>query len=74
MAIFSIIDGLIFILFNRENFEQAPLNIQIWVGLRMHNIMIRKCYILGLVALKTNFKIVLSNVVLIVMRPPKTQS
>ena len=61
MAIFSIIDGLIFIFFNRENFEQAPLNIQIWVGLRMHNIMIRKCYILGLVALRTNFKIVLSK-------------
>ena len=51
MAIFSVIDGLIFIIFfNRENFEQAALNIQIWVGV-LHNIKIQKCYFLGLVAL-----------------------
>ena len=50
MAIFSVIDGLIFFFFNRENFEQAALNIQIWVGV-MHNIKIHKCYFLGLVAL-----------------------
>ena len=50
MAIFSVIDGLIFItFFNRENFEQAALNIQIWVGV-MHNIKIQKCYFLGLAA------------------------
>ena len=49
-TILSIIDGLIFIVFNRENFEQAALNIQIWVGL-LHNIMTQKCYFLGLVAL-----------------------
>ena len=36
--------------FNRENFEQAALNIQIWVGL-LHTIMIHKCCFLGLVAL-----------------------
>ena len=48
MAIFSVIDRLIF--FNRENFEQAALNIQIWVGV-LHNINIQKCYFLGLVAL-----------------------
>ena len=48
MAIFSVIDRLIF--FNRENFEQAALNIQIWAGV-LHNIKIQKCYFLGLVAL-----------------------
>ena len=36
--------------FNRENFEQVALNIQIWVGV-MQNIKIQKCYFLGLVAL-----------------------
>ena len=51
MAIFSVIDRLIFIIFfNRENFEQAVLNIQIWAGV-LHNIKIQKCYFLGLVAL-----------------------
>ena len=50
MAIFSVINGIIFIIFfNRENFEQAVLNIQIWVGV-MHNIKIHQCYFLGLVA------------------------
>ena len=50
-AIFSVIDGLIFIIFfNRENFEQATLNIQIWVGL-LHNIKLQKCYFLRLFAL-----------------------
>ena len=47
IAIFSVIDGLIF---NRQNFEQALLDIQIWVGL-LHNMKIHKCYFLGLVAL-----------------------
>ena len=51
MAIFSVIDGQIFIIFlNRENFEQAALNIKICVGV-LHNIKIQKCYFLGLVAL-----------------------
>ena len=51
VAIFSVIDGLIFIIFfSRQNFEQAALNIQIWVGV-LHNIKIHKCYFLGLVAL-----------------------
>ena len=51
LAIFSVIDGLIFItFFNREIFEQAALNMQIWVGV-MHNIKIHKCYFLALVAL-----------------------
>ena len=51
MAIFSVIDGLTFIIFfKRENFEQATLNIQIWVAV-LHNIKIQKCYFLGLVAL-----------------------
>ena len=57
MAIFSVIDGLIFIIFfNRENFEQAVLNIQIWVGI-LHNskfkerFKIQKCYFLGLAVL-----------------------
>ena len=46
MAIFSVIDGLIFIIFfNRENFEQVELNIQIWEGV-LHNIKIQKCYFL----------------------------
>ena len=51
MAIFSIIDRLIFIIFfNRENFGQAVLNMQIyWVGV-LHNIKIQKGYFLGLVA------------------------
>ena len=48
---FSVNDGLIFIIcFYRENFEQAALNIQIWVGV-LHDIKIHKCYFLGLVAL-----------------------
>ena len=50
MAIFSIIDGLISIIFNKENFEQGTINIQIWVEL-LHNIMIHECYFLGLGAL-----------------------
>ena len=51
LAMFSVFDGLICIIFfNRKNFEQAALNIQIWVGV-MHNIKIHKCYFLGLVAL-----------------------
>ena len=51
MAIFLVTDGLIFtIFFNRENFEQAALDIEIWVGV-LHNIKIQKCYFLGLVAL-----------------------
>ena len=50
MAIFSVIDELIFIFFNRQNFEQGALNIQIWVGV-LHNNKIQKCYFLGLVAL-----------------------
>ena len=49
-AALSITDGLIHYFFNRENFEQAALNIQIWVEL-LHNIMVHKCYFLGLVAL-----------------------
>ena len=40
--IFSIIDGLILIVFfNRENFNQAALNIQTCAGL-LHNSMIHK--------------------------------
>ena len=54
VAIFSVIDGVIFnflkIFFGRENFEQVALNVQIWVGV-LHNIKIHKCYFLGLVAL-----------------------
>ena len=51
MAIFATIDGLIFIIFfNRENFEQAALDIPIWVGL-LHYIMVHERYFLGLVAL-----------------------
>ena len=51
MAIFSVIDGPIFIIFvNRENFEQAALNIQIWVEI-LDNIEIHKCFFLGLVNL-----------------------
>ena len=51
VAIFSVIDGLIFItFFDRENFEQAALNIQIWVGV-LHNIKVHTCYFLGLDAL-----------------------
>ena len=47
VAIFSIIDGLIFIIFfNRKYFEQAAPNIQIWVGV-LHNIKIYNCYLLG---------------------------
>ena len=54
----AVVDGYIFnywwtnfhYFFNRVNFEQAALNIQIWVAL-LYNIMIHKCYILGLVAL-----------------------
>ena len=49
VAIFSVIDGQIFIFFDRENFEQVALNIQIKVGV-LHNIKIHKCYFLGLVA------------------------
>ena len=45
----SLMDSFSFFL-NRENFEQAALSIQIWVGLQ-HNIKIQKCYFLGLVAL-----------------------
>ena len=49
VAIFSVIDGLIFFFFfNRENFEQAAVNIQTLVGL-LHNIKIH--YFVGLVAL-----------------------
>ena len=50
MAIFSVIDGLVFIFFffNIENFEQAGPNIQIWLRL-LHNIMIHKYYFLELV-------------------------
>ena len=51
MAIFSVIDALILIIFfNRQSFEQATLKIQIWVGV-LENIKIQKCYFLGLVAL-----------------------
>ena len=51
VAIFSVIDELIFItFFDRENFEQAALNIQIWVGV-LRNIKIHKRYFLRLVAL-----------------------
>ena len=51
LAIFLVIDGLIFVIFfDRENFEQAVLTIQIWVGV-LHNINIQKCHFLGLVAL-----------------------
>ena len=51
LAIFLVIDRLIFVIFfDRVNFEQAVLNIQIWVGV-LHNINIQKCYFFGLVAL-----------------------
>ena len=51
VAIFSVIDGLIFFFFfNREIFKQAWLNIQIWAGV-LNNTKIHKCYFLGLVAL-----------------------
>ena len=53
---FSVIDGVIFIIFfDRENFEQAGLNIQIWVGV-LYNIKIHKCYFLGLVALSPDIQ------------------
>ena len=53
---FSVIDGVIFIIFfDRENFEQAALNIQIWVGV-LYNIKIHKCYFLGLVALSPDIQ------------------
>ena len=51
MTIFLVTDGLMFIIFfKRENFEQAALNIQIWVG-ALNNIKIQKCPFLGLIAL-----------------------
>ena len=51
VTIFSVIDELILIIFfDRENFEQAVLNIQIWLG-TLHNIKIQKCHFLGQVAL-----------------------
>ena len=51
----TIISGVIFIIFfDRENFEQAALNIQIWVRV-LHNIKTHKCYFLGLVALSPKF-------------------
>ena len=53
---FSVIDSVIFIIFfDRENFEQAALNIQIWVGV-LYNIKIHKCYFLGLVALSPDIQ------------------
>ena len=41
--------------FNRENFEQAALDINIWVGL-LHNITIHKCYFLGPAALSSRIQ------------------
>ena len=56
MAMFLVIDGLVFIIFfNRENFEQAALNIQIWGGV-LHNIKTKKCYFLGIVALSLDIQ------------------
>ena len=53
MDILSIIDGLISIIFfNGENFEQAALNKEIYVGL-LHNTMLHKCSFLGLVAVSS---------------------
>ena len=55
VTIFSINNGVIFIIFfDRENFEQAALNIQIWVRV-LHNIKTHKCYFLGLAALSPKF-------------------
>ena len=50
MDIFSIIDGIFFIIFfNKENFKQVVQIIQIWVRL-LRNIVIHKGYFLGLVS------------------------